>query len=55
MGQRKAGDGAGRSGDLGLIIERLEARGRLAAARTRPPAWAGLKAPIRFGRNADFG
>ena len=41
-------------GDLGQIIERLEARGRLSATMTRPPACAGAKAPIRFGLRSDF-
>jgi hypothetical protein len=41
-------------GDFGRIIQRLEARGRVSATRTRPPAWAGGKAPIRFGLRFDF-
>ncbi|MGH6896982.1 MAG: hypothetical protein ACREJ5_10605 [Geminicoccaceae bacterium] len=41
-------------GDLGRIVERLQARGRLSTSRTRPPAWAGAKAPFRFGPKGDF-
>ena len=40
-------------GDLGLIIERLEAQAS-ACNRTRPPACVGAETPIRFGLTPDF-